>query len=139
MSFSLVLTVVLVTGSLSPAETLSISQTGLGDDRCPQVQMLIDSQCVDLPKILEKKAPRYPAQGRRALISGTVELTATLQPDGTIGDIRVPKPVPALTKLGFDDEVKKALQKWRYQPVLVDGKPVAVPFEIKAEFKFSDR
>ena len=138
MSFSIVLTVALVAGMMGPIENLSISQVGLAGDRCPKDQMLLNSECVNLPKLLKKPTPRYPDLARRALVEATVGLSATLQPDGTIADIRVTSPAE-VPKLGFEDSVSKALEKWRFQPVLLDGKPVAVPFEVKVEFKLSSR
>src|SRR6185369_12395345 len=104
MSFSLVLTVALVTGMMGPIENLSISQTSLAGDRCPQNQMLLSNECMDLPKLLKKSTPRYPDIGKRALVEATVGLSATLQPDGTIGEIRVTSP-SGVPKAGFEDAV----------------------------------
>src|SRR4029077_17819651 len=127
MSFSLIVTVAIVASAIgSPGQVMSVTQTGLAADRCPKEQMMLESECVDLPKLLKKPAVRYPGMGERAVVVGTVGFTATLQPDGTIGDIRVTHPLAP--KLGFEDAAIKALKKWRYEAVLRHGKAVTVPF-----------
>jgi TonB family protein len=100
--------------------------------------MLLEAECADLPKLLKKRTPTYPSLAQRALVQATVGLTATLQPDGSIGDIRITSP-SGVPKAGFEDAVTTALAKWRYQPVLLHGKPLPVPFEVKVEFKIGSR
>jgi hypothetical protein len=36
---------------------------------------------------------------------------------------------------GFADAARKAFPKWRFEPKLVDGKPVAAPARIRVSFK----
>jgi TonB family protein len=139
MLFSLILIVTTATNAIdAPTELMSIAQTTLAADRCPNDQMLLESECVALPKLLKKRTPSYPTLARRALLSDTVEFTATIRPDGSIGDVNVTKP-SGVPKAGFEKAVTTALEKWHYQPVLLHGQPVAVSFALKVEFKIGSR
>jgi TonB family protein len=140
MLFSVILTITMLSGGIqdTPTQVLSIKQNGLSGDRCSTEQILLENECVEIPKLLKKPAPKYPGNAQRALVEGTVGLKAVLQPDGTIGEIQVTSGF-SNPKFGFEDAVIKALEKWRYQPVLLHGKPVSVPFEVRVEFKFSSR
>jgi TonB family protein len=139
MLFSILLTVTMTTSAIgAQTEVMSITQTSLAADRCSSDQILLESECVALPTLLKKRTPSYPTLALRALLQTTVEFTATVRPDGTIGDIRVTKPSGA-PKLGFEKAVTTAFEKWHYQPVLLHGKPVSIPFVLKVEFKIESR
>src|SRR2546427_6445479 len=103
---------------------------------CPSGQALLENECVNVPKLVKRKVPVYPELARRAKVQATVELMAVIQPDGTIGDITVIKPT-GLPQAGFEDAAIKAVKKWRYEPVILHGKPVPVRFKVKVEFFLS--
>lgn len=66
-------------------------------------------------------SPMYP---RRALNNGTsgfVEFQVTVNPDGTVRDLRVIRAEPPGV---FEDAASKALRRWKFKPKLVDGKAV---------------
>jgi protein TonB len=56
-----------------------------------------------------------------------------VQPDGTVGDVRVTK---ALNP-GLDQEAIKAVKQWRFKPGHKDGK--AVPVRVTLEMTFTLR
>ena len=72
--------------------------------------------------VLSQVAPRFPARATRAGISsGAVTLEYTVDRTGAVRDARVVKADPPGL---FDDVALRAIEKWRYQPKLDNGKPV---------------
>lgn len=69
-------------------------------------------------------APRYPTEAARDGIEGYVCFRFTIQPDGSVGDLDI---YDAKPRRVFDQEARRALQKWKFRPAIVDGKPTAQP------------
>lgn len=66
--------------------------------------------------------PLYPRQAAQAGISGFVVLAFTVNPDGHVSDVSV---VDANPPRVFDRAATKALLRWRFRPMQVDGEPVS--------------
>ena len=73
--------------------------------------------------------PEYPKLARQAGASGTVELEATISVDGKVKNPRVIRGNTMLQKAAID-----AVLQWKYQPAMLNGKPVESPVEIKLNF-----
>ena len=76
--------------------------------------------------------PEYPELARVARVDGQVILQAIVRKDGSVGDasvIRINRP-----NLGFEEAAISAVQQWRYQAALQNGKPVEVYFTIVVDF-----
>ena len=87
------------------------------------------------PKVKRHVAPRLPA-GTPTPFQGTVELEATVMPDGTVCGVTVTKsldPSPG----SFDEEAIKAAKRWTFEPGQSDGKPV--PVRVAIEMTFTKR
>ena len=69
-------------------------------------------------------APRYPTEAARDGITGFVCFRLTIQPDGSVGDLDI---YDAKPRRVFDQEARRAIQKWKFRPAVVDGKPTAQP------------
>lgn len=69
-------------------------------------------------------APRYPTEAARDGVQGFVCFKFTIQPDGSVGDLEV---YDAKPRRVFDQEARRAIQKWKFRPAIVDGKPIAQP------------
>ena len=69
--------------------------------------------------------PIYPAEARKAKVSGTVFISAVIATDGTVKDARVIRSAPL-----FDKAALEAVQQWVYTPTLLNGVPVEVQTEI---------
>jgi TonB family protein len=84
---------------------------------------------IKMPKAIKMQNPPYPEKLRAKHVSGTVVISALVNPDGKIYDARLVQKVdPDLDKASL--EVTKA---WRFKPAeMPDGTlvPVRVPFEI---------
>ncbi|WP_341502846.1 TonB family protein [Gallaecimonas sp. GXIMD4217] len=68
--------------------------------------------------------PQYPPEAARDGVEGWVKLGYSVTEAGTVADIQVLDAEPRRT---FDRAAVRALKKWRFQPKLVDGKPVSQP------------
>lgn len=66
--------------------------------------------------------PVYPPRAQRAGIEGVVTVEFTINEDGTVSDPKIVKAKP--TKM-FDRAVLNTITKWKFNPRLVDGKPVS--------------
>ena len=55
----------------------------------------------------------------RANVHGIVIVEVTIDVDGTVKDARVLRSIPILDAAALD-----AVRQWRYEPTLLDGKPV---------------
>ena len=87
---------------------------------------------VETPRLLKEVKPQYTAQAMRAKIQGEVLLECIVQPDGSVGNIRVVRSLDA--SFGLDQEAIKAARQWRFQPGTKQGQPVPVLVTIAIAF-----
>lgn len=88
------------------------------------------SDGVTLPVPLRRVKALHPTSAQQARIQGTVIVSCVVLPDGTVGDVRVTKPLsPAL-----DDEAVRAVRQWRFRPGTKDGQAVSVDVSIETSF-----
>jgi TonB family protein len=75
-------------------------------------------------------APIHPPQGVRFLTKGSVVLQALISRTGDISDLDVvSSPGPSFTDAAMD-----SVRKWKYEPYLLNGKPVEVETTITLNF-----
>jgi periplasmic protein TonB len=85
---------------------------------------------VAAPHLAYRVEPDYPEIAQRAQIEGTVILEATVDDTGVVRDARV------LRSRGLlDDAAVRAVEQWRYEPLLFNGKPT--PFVLTVTVTFS--
>jgi protein TonB len=84
---------------------------------------------VEAAKGIFQPTPEYPPLAKMARIQGMVRLEAIISRDGTIQDLKVLSGHPLLVKSALE-----AVQRWRYQPTLLNGEPVEVITEIDVNF-----
>ena len=85
------------------------------------------------PKLVKEVKPKYTRAAMGAKIQGIIWMSAVIHADGTVGEVKVTR---SLDKVhGLDDEAVATLKKWRLEPGLKDGKPVAVEIEVEMTFK----
>ena len=87
---------------------------------------------VETPKLLKEVKPQYTAQAMRAKIQGTVLLECVVQPDGTVGNIKVVRSLDST--FGLDQEAMKAARQWQFAPGTRFGQPVPVLVTIEIAF-----
>ena len=88
---------------------------------------------VESAKLIFKPQPEYPPLAKMARIQGTVRLEAIISKDGTIQDLKVIQGHPLLVKAALE-----AVQRWRYQPTLLNGDPVEVVTEIDVNYTLAE-
>lgn len=89
---------------------------------------------VSLPRVLREVKPRYTAEAMRAKVQGTVLLECIVQPDGTVGPVRIVRSLDST--FGLDEEAIKAAKDWRFSPGIhaQTGQPVPVIITIELTF-----
>jgi periplasmic protein TonB len=88
---------------------------------------------VESAKLIFQPKPEYPLLAKMARIQGAVRLEAIISKDGTIQDLKVLSGHPLLVKSALE-----AVQRWRYQPTLLNGEPVEVVTEIDVNFTLAE-
>lgn len=79
--------------------------------------------------------PMYPQRAADQGIEGYVLLRFTITPSGGVSDVVVMDSKPSSI---FDRSARRALARWRYDPKLVDGRPVARPGQtVRLDFELS--
>jgi len=86
---------------------------------------------VSAPRVSYSPDPEYSDEARRAKYQGTCVLSLIVGPDGLPQDIRVARSLG----MGLDEKAIEAVQQWRFQPALKDGKPVAVAINVEVQFR----
>jgi protein TonB len=88
---------------------------------------------VESARLIFQPKPEYPPLAKMARIQGTVRLEAIISKDGTIQDLKVVSGHPLLVKSALE-----AVQRWRYQPTLLNGEPVEVVTEVDVNFTLAE-
>jgi protein TonB len=88
---------------------------------------------VESARLIFQPKPEYPQLAKMARIQGVVRLEAIISKDGTIQDLKVVSGHPLLVKAALE-----AVQRWRYQPTLLNGEPVEVITEIDVNFTLAE-
>jgi TonB family protein len=87
------------------------------------------------PKPIYRGGLDYPERAAEAGRGGYVIFSFIIRKDGSVGDPQVIEEVP--DGYGFATAAKKAFPKWRFDPKLVDGKPVDAPAQIRVTFQLN--
>ncbi len=109
--------------------------TGTGGDLDPVYQQ--NTVGLTPPQIIpsSRALPKYPDLPRKAGLQGTVILLIVVEKDGTVGTIEVVRAPDQ--RWGFDLTAIDAVKQWRYQPALLDGRPVAAYITVMVEYSLS--
>jgi TonB family protein len=75
--------------------------------------------------------PTFPPEARKNAESGWVDVEFIVQTDGSISE---PSVVEAEPKGLFDESALEAVRKWRYRPILRDGKPINHRARVRVRF-----
>jgi len=86
---------------------------------------------VSAPVLLFKVEPEYSEEARKAKFQGTVVLYVVVDEKGMPRNLKVIRPLG----LGLDEKAIEAVQKWRFKPGMMNGKPVAVAAQIEVNFR----
>jgi TonB family protein len=88
---------------------------------------------VRAPKATQESVPlEYPKEAQALGIEGSVVLEVRVDEAGQVIDARVVRSIPLL-----DDAAVAAAKRWRFEPAVIDGRPV--PVILTMEMSFSQR
>jgi len=79
--------------------------------------------------------PKYPRDALLRGLEGTVAVAFTVMPDGEPEDVSV---VAASPRNTFDRAAMNAVRQWQFDPVVVDGQPVAHAMQVEIEFVLNE-
>jgi len=83
------------------------------------------------PKLIKKVDPVYPEEARKEAISGVVLLSVRSNEQGNIVGVKIVKsPHELLSKASVE-----AVKQWKYEPMLIKGKPMPIIFTVTMTFK----
>jgi TonB family protein len=83
-------------------------------------------------RIVTKVDPVYPEAARSAGTQGLVVLDAVIAPDGSVTRLRaISGPEPLVRS------AKDAVQSWKFEPYLYDGKAIEVQTTIAVDFRLN--
>ena len=86
---------------------------------------------VQKPEKISDVQPQYSEIARKARIQGVVILQTIIDKDGNITDIKILKGLP----MGLSEAAVNAVSQWKYKPATLNGKPVAVYFNLTVNFQ----
>ena len=100
------------------------SAAGAGGDGTGRGVLALSSGLADRdPLPLVRVEPQYPAQAARRGLEGWVQVRFTISTAGSIKDAAVVKSSNPV----FERAAITAVNKWKYQPQMAEGKPVEAP------------
>ncbi len=87
-----------------------------------------------LPKF--RIEPEYPMKARQEGIEGFVKLLIDITPEGTVSNVRI---IEAEPRRIFETAAKRAVLRWKYDPLYIDGEPQLDPdILVTLTFDFGD-
>lgn len=87
---------------------------------------------VQPPKILYQAAPEYPLLARQAGIQGEVIISAIIDAQGKVVDMKIVSGPPLLYEAAM-----RALAAWKFQPTYLNGEPVAIKWNAIVHFRIA--
>ena len=122
----------LTVGQITEEITVTAQGVSSGAPATPQgPQRLLVGGNVHAANLIRQVKPPYPESARAAGIEGSVILTAVVDTEGKPTRIRVTRSLGDV----FDSTALQAVSQWRYEPTLLNGRPVEVITDITVSFK----
>jgi TonB family protein len=86
---------------------------------------------ISAPQAIHDPDPNYTKEAKSHSIQGRSLLTTVIDAAGTPTQIAILDPLG----MGLDEEAVAALQRWRFQPAMLNGKGIAVEIRVAIEFR----
>lgn len=102
------------------------------DGRAPWITRAdMEAPGLELPALVGKVEPSYPASLRARRVSGRVILVARLNADGSVGPVW---PIQA-SHPDFALAAERAVRGWTYTSAKRDGQPIPFPWTVRVDFR----
>jgi TonB family protein len=92
------------------------------------------SQGISGGRLLNRTAPLYPDAAQTQRIQGRVVVEAMVMEDGSVGELKVVQGHPLLAQSAVE-----AVKRWRYQPFMLDGRPIRRETTVTIDFKLTPK
>jgi TonB family protein len=109
---------------------LQIEQLPLASDGFPGAAVRLGAGIQD-PSVVKAVRPFYSIAAMTERVQGNVAAEAIVREDGTVGDVRITKPLHP----DLDASALAAAREWRFRPATRNGQPVAVVVSLDLAFK----
>ncbi len=86
---------------------------------------------VSPPRAVYNPDPKYTDEAAKAKLEGSVIVSGTVEPDGSVDHIFVRRGLG----MGLDEKAVEAVSRWRFEPARKDGKPVATQVNVEVNFR----
>lgn len=86
---------------------------------------------VQKPEKITSPPPQYTEIARKARIQGVVILQSIIDEQGNVTEVSVLKGLP----MGLSEAAMNAVRQWKFKPATLNGKPVAVYFNLTVNFQ----
>ncbi|MDT8068361.1 MAG: energy transducer TonB [Terriglobia bacterium] len=86
---------------------------------------------VSAPRALDTPDPEYSDEARKAKYQGTCVLWLIVDENGKPRDIKIARSLG----MGLDQKAIEAVRKWKFEPAMKDGRPVAVQINVEVNFR----
>jgi TonB family protein len=96
-----------------------------------KADLIAKPQSVRDDMVVKSVSPEYPQKAMRREIEGYVDLHFTSNETGEVVDVTVVKAEPADI---FEDAAIRALRKWKFKPMVVDGEAVSQRLALRMRF-----
>lgn len=83
------------------------------------------------PEKVNAPPPVYTEIARKARVQGVVIVQAIIDKDGDVTNVKVLKGLP----MGLEDAAVDAVKRWKFRPATLNGKPVAVYYNLTVNFR----
>jgi protein TonB len=84
---------------------------------------------IQAPRLIREVQPEYPPLAKQTRTQGEVVLDCVIDAEGNVTQMRLISGHPLLVGAAMN-----AVRQWRYQPTLLNGKPVAVEMMVHVKF-----
>src|SRR5437773_1520819 len=81
---------------------------------------------------VEQEYPQYPAEAQKRRLEDTVIVRYIIGTNGRVKDVQI---IDHAKEKMFDDAAVEAISRWRFRPLVRDGKAVEVVHELAVNFE----
>ena len=83
------------------------------------------------PTKINAPQPQYTEIARKARVQGVVIVQAIIDKQGNVTNVKILKGLP----MGLGEAAVDAIKQWRFKPATLNGKPVAVYYNLTVNFR----